>query len=211
MTKDRRKQINRESYLRNKERVLARSRARYLANRERILAQTAEYHKLHPEVAQKACRKHQRIHRDKCLASNRAWYSRNIESQRKRSREKNKLAYATRKARVLAVNKLWRDANKDKIRSRDMRRRALLKGAAVNLRHMKEWMASIKSRPTARCYYCDSVIPSSAVHFDHIVSLKRGGSHSVDNLCVSCAPCNLSKRERAISAWVRIGQQTLDL
>ena len=115
------------------------------------------------------------------------------------------------KHKILYANKNWREMNKDKILQRDMRRRAIKKGATVNLGHIMEWMKTIKSKKKFKCYYCDSVFPISSIHFDHIVPLSKGGPHSVENLCTSCAPCNLSKKAKMVESWIRIGQQVMSL
>ena len=211
MTTEYRKRINRESYLRHKQEVLKRARDRYYANREARTAQIAEYRKLHPEVAQRATVKYRKNNADKCRIKCREWYSRNADRERLRGRAKNAKAYRENKESILESNRNWAKRNKDKIHARDLRRKALLKGAKINLRGILKWMQSVKSKPFSRCYYCDSITPSSDIHFDHIVALKNGGPHSVENLCVSCAPCNLSKKDKHIAAWVRIGQQILSL
>lgn len=208
---DSRTEYQRQWYLKNREKKLEQSRARYAANREVRIKQNKEYHKLHPEVAVKGWRKYQANHPDRCRKANRDWYRRNVEQQRERVRIKNQIAYQKNKMKLLEKNREWRSRNKECIRAKSMKRKALLLGASVNLKKIREWMDSVTSKPTARCYYCDTIIPSSLVHFDHIVALSKGGAHSVDNLCVSCGPCNLSKKAKSISAWIRVGQQVLAL
>lgn len=91
------------------------------------------------------------------------------------------------------------------------KRRALEKSAVVNLRQIKEWMLSIKAKPFASCYYCAATVSTKRIHFEHIVPLSRGGSHSIENLCVSCKLCNLHKGTRHISEWDKQGQQVMNL
>ena len=45
------------------------------------------------------------------------------------------------------------------------------------------------------CEYCRRSVDVRLARFeiDHIVSLKYGGGDSVDNLCLTCAPCNRYK------------------
>lgn len=45
------------------------------------------------------------------------------------------------------------------------------------------------------CEYCRRSVDVRLVEFeiDHIVSRKYGGNESSDNLCLTCAPCNLHK------------------
>jgi 5-methylcytosine-specific restriction endonuclease McrA len=94
---------------------------------------------------------------------------------------------------------------------RDHRRRALLATSKINLRSIKQWITEVKSKQSANCYYCGKRIPTKLIHFDHIVPLSKGGPHSVDNLCVSCSSCNLSKSTKSVQAFIVTGQQILSL
>jgi 5-methylcytosine-specific restriction endonuclease McrA len=94
---------------------------------------------------------------------------------------------------------------------RSQKRRALKMKATVNLKAINEFIRRVKSKPTVVCYYCDSVVPTNAMHFDHIIPLIKGGPHSVENLCASCPTCNLTKNASTIKAWFKMGQQILNL
>lgn len=96
------------------------------------------------------------------------------------------------------------------------KRRALKQAATVNLAGIKAFIAGVKSKPFATCYYCGarvSTTKSRALHFDHIVALSQGGAHSVENLCVACETCNCTKHARPLSEWLKQirGQQLLHL
>lgn len=54
---------------------------------------------------------------------------------------------------------------------------------------------------STHCAYCGHPLEGTASHFDHVVPLSRGGRHSIDNLAVTCAPCNLSKSNWLIDEW----------
>jgi len=154
----------------------------------------------------------QREKKDRLRAACRRWYHRNLESQRTRNRVKNKRFYITlNREAVRKYKREWYRKNPHIAAHYTEIRRALKKGAAINLAQIKEWIASVKSKPTARCYYCGCLVSTKVMHLDHIVPLAKGGAHSVENLCVSCAHCNCSKRDKHIDAWVRIGQQVLSL
>jgi len=124
--------------------------------------------------------------------------------------------------------RLWRAKNAERVKAKQAAyyrkhreryyvavraRKALKKAAAVNLRGMRAFVKAIKSKPFATCYYCQARTPTADVHFDHIVALSKGGAHSVENLCVSCSACNLSKGAKPLAEWTReaVTQQLLPL
>jgi len=169
--------------------------------------------KLHRE----AMRKVYLQNREKLLARNREYASKNKDKIRAQQRQYRLLNLEKRKQQL----KAWQIAHKDdpiqraKRRIRDIpnqqRRRALKAKATINLAQIQEWMESVKSKSRASCYWCQSLISTKAIHFDHIVALSKGGSHSVENLCVSCAACNLSKHNKPVRIWIKSGQQMLEL
>lgn len=50
------------------------------------------------------------------------------------------------------------------------------------------------------CVYCGS--EEGPFHLDHVLPFSRGGLTSVDNLVVSCAPCNFSKGAKTPEEWI---------
>ena len=89
--------------------------------------------------------------------------------------------------------------------------RRCLKSGNVNQKPIKDFIKSVRSKRTAVCYYCQKQVSTKDVHFDHMVPLSKGGPHSVENLCVSCAHCNLSKHDKMLQDFVKLGQQLLSL
>lgn len=65
-----------------------------------------------------------------------------------------------------------------------------------------EWNA-LRSEVIARdgliCTYCGSTVVTP--HIDHIVPLSREGKSVIENLCVSCQPCNSSKQDKTPEEW----------
>lgn len=45
-----------------------------------------------------------------------------------------------------------------------------------------------------KCYYCQNNLPLEEVTVDHFIPLSRGGVDHVENLKISCYPCNSIKR-----------------
>lgn len=52
----------------------------------------------------------------------------------------------------------------------------------------------IKRRDKMRCHICRKKVGLSELHFDHVIPLAKGGSHTAANIAVSHARCNLKKR-----------------
>ena len=59
--------------------------------------------------------------------------------------------------------------------------------------------AEIFKRDGEKCQYCGTT--SGPFHIDHIHPVSRGGGSDRSNLCVSCATCNLSKRDKTLEEW----------
>ena len=60
----------------------------------------------------------------------------------------------------------------------------------------------IKSRVDyygGKCYMCGA----DYAHIDHVIPLSRGGSNWPDNLRPSCAPCNMHKYNKVMTANMR--------
>ena len=58
---------------------------------------------------------------------------------------------------------------------------------------------AVIERDNSTCYLCGQLVPESQIHLDHVVPLKRGGSHTYDNLRVACQTCNLRKKDLLLS------------
>ncbi len=208
-----RREYERQWYQENRARHLATSRAAYQRNREKRLQQTKTWAKAHPDLIKKTQKKHRNTHLEEHHRRNKEWYATQGKSEAflRRKREYRRLRYLRNRELILSRNKRWRDSNKARITARDMKRRALKKSASINLRQITEWIANIKQKRFATCYYCGTRTKTDNIHFDHIVALANGGAHSIENLCVSCEFCNLSKGSKPVRLWIQSGQQLLEL
>ena len=110
-----------------------------------------------------------------------------------------------------AYNRKWYRDHPEYSAVKTLKRWALKRCAAINLRSIKAFVKKIRSMDFATCYFCEKLVPTKGIHFDHIVPLTKGGQHSIENLCVSCPSCNHSKYNHTISSWIKTGQQLLDL
>jgi 5-methylcytosine-specific restriction endonuclease McrA len=203
-------------YARNKERIIQRAGQYQKDNRERVNAKNLRWYKSHRELYNKAAKRFYQRHPEKLKARALDYYHTKskfdpaYKARKKITRKQWGLRHPNYGNEYYAKYKLTPNG-KAKIRAASMKRRALKKAATINLAAITEWIKRIKSMASSVCYYCERRIPSSEIHIDHIVALAKGGAHSVENLCVSCNHCNASKGAKPVRAWIRIGQQLLEL
>lgn len=98
-------------------------------------------------------------------------------------------------------------------------------GALVPLKPKKEWSAESKKAKRQRrrapigaggfsgkqlrelgnacgwhCRWCGAYCKDD-YHVDHITPLSRGGSNRIENICIACPKCNLSKGAQTGGEW----------
>lgn len=49
------------------------------------------------------------------------------------------------------------------------------------------------------CHWC-GVSCKDNYHVDHIQPLSKGGSNRIENICISCPPCNLKKGAKLVGS-----------
>ena len=64
---------------------------------------------------------------------------------------------------------------------------------------------AIRNAVKARYFACANCESTDDLQVDHLIPQSRGGCHSIHNLTVLCARCNLSKRDLLMSEWVFTG------
>ena len=93
-----------------------------------------------------------------------------------------------------AINLRYKAKNRSKYSDYAHARRARQLGGG-NFVILDKELKRIKEQP---CFYCGSLENPT---LDHIISLARGGRHSVGNLIASCAKCNSTKGARTITEF----------
>lgn len=202
-----------EAYAKNPERRKADKAKYYLRNKEHVKSKLANYYQQHrKELTEKARLQHLKnpeAHRARAMQ----WYElhKNDPEYKRRRSVRHREHYMQNKAAIIKKHKTWRKNNPGVMSALKAKRRLLQENATINLGQIKRWMNGVKSKPSAVCYFCNRVTARKDIHFDHIVPLSKGGAHAIENLCVSCASCNLSKQAKSVQAWVRVGQQIMAL
>jgi 5-methylcytosine-specific restriction endonuclease McrA len=86
-------------------------------------------------------------------------------------------------------NRIWRQANLDKICANKSRRRVRESSALIELVSR----ATVYARDGGKCHVCGKKVNSKNWHLDHLIPLSKGGDHSYRNVATACPKCNLQR------------------
>ena len=186
-----------------------RDRIRRALNPELLKSKHAEWSASHQD--------HLRAYRlrtkDRLRQTSKAWQEKNKVRWKASIRKWNQEHRSERNA----ANKAWRDAHPEQVKgffrkyrrthplawrkSDAVRRARKLNANTGNLETIAAWESRWRSKKRAKCFWCQQPFSPSDCHTDHIIALSRGGIHSVENLCVSCAHCNQTKSDKELARW----------
>jgi len=196
--RNRSKEKGRKAYAEQKEKILSKNRVYWLKNQDKIRARQRQYRLENLERKRRQVREYHRAKRA------------DLNFKKKHSL-RGRAYYQKNKTTIRKKHEKWRRLHPEWQIHHQHKRRALENSAAINPAGIKAWVRSVKLKRFAVCYYCKARVPTTAIHFDHMVALSKGGAHSVENLCVSCATCNLSKGTQKFDEMQISGQALLAL
>lgn len=176
-----------------------------------------------PEGRREANRKYRERHPDRLRDRRKADVIRRNAYRRKwREKNRDKLIEKERAYRrsirehANAYAREWSAKNPDKVKRyqrdyarrhagkmclKSANRRAKVKASPAELRVIAKWESGWRKKRAVRCYWCRGVFAGAACHSEHIVPLKKEGPHSISNLAISCASCNVRKHASSITDW----------
>lgn len=147
------------------------------------------WHVAHWDETYARAKSRRESNRDAYLAAGRARY----EANRELMLEQMRLAYLADPEPKRAAVKAWRKANPLSRNEMEMRRRAKMRGTQIGPVNYAEILAA----HGMVCHICGNAIAvRSDLHFDHVVPLSRGGTHTADNILPAHATCNMRKHNR---------------
>lgn len=196
-------QYQREWRAKNRDRELAKRRAYYAANTDKVY--TAKIRQSRKDTANKK----------RAAAAAKKWREKNPS----KIREMNRKYHASHLEQQKSRRKLWLEKNpnwsaeyfkrnRDQFRKHRQTRRARVNSATIGDTNLiSKWESRWRKKKSVKCYWCCSMVKSVPCHVDHIIPLARGGSHSIENLCISCPKCNLSKNAKPLTEWNRAIEQ----
>lgn len=107
------------------------------------------------------------------------------------------------RAKLVARSAAWKKANPERaktiaVHSSHLRRTRLVQTPKLQRDQARSMMQRERKKKTHVCYYCKSRFKGT-MHWDHVIPVSKGGTHSPDNLCVACPECNLKKADNGLS------------
>ena len=186
-------------------------------NPEKVKAKNADWRNQNPEKVQAMKHRWYLKYQEREIknASIRAKIRRQRPEVKERERQLHKEWSKNNPDKVAAKARRWRLSHPEQVRAyaihETYKRRARQRGNTVNPKSILVFTKAVKTKRFAVCYYCQKRVSTRKIHFDHIQPLSKGGAHSVENLCVSCADCNQHKHTSSVQDWIEVGQQIFAL
>lgn len=195
---EKRKQFLREYYLAHKDVIGDRARRYKIVNKATVKAKRHASYVANVEAVQAKHRQYYLANREKVLAKNKRWSESNKD---KRSKYSSKWINAN-PAKRRQYRKNWESSHPTQCRERTSLYKARKRGARIGKNSdIRRWLESWHGKKSVKCFWCNGSFPPRDCHQDHIAPLSKGGAHSVENLCVSCATCNIKKYNTLPDAW----------
>lgn len=96
------------------------------------------------------------------------------------------------------------EESKVKKRARDLKRRVKMRNND-DFKITSSVIQDILDNSDGKCAYCGKDCKEN-YHIDHIMPVSRGGGNNIDNLCLSCPPCNWSKGDKTAEEFIKYRQ-----
>lgn len=200
------------------EKILEAKRRYAAKNAEKLKEKALQKRLANPELYRKRSADYAAANRDKVRENHlrhrqTAKYKETVTKYSKEYYEKNKDHIAQRGKNYRAKNpekvakqrRLWLEKNRHKIHEYNHTRRARKAGQTdpEALLEANKLVRKWRRQESHSCTYCGENLTSVTLVIDHVFPLAKGGTHSVDNIVVSCKSCNSSKGAKLLfTEWV---------
>jgi len=199
---------NKEYRVANKDKIIHINREYYKNNKTEILNKNKEYYNRNIEHAKELSKKYRVENKEKLIEyrkNNKEYYkdksNKYYKENKKDISEKIKVYRANNIEKIREREKGYREKYKDKIIAYRKTEKCRLQ--KVNCSHKRRTLKKQGDVTTQQlitlqetqthCYWCGTPLKGKKSHIDHYIPLSKGGKHTISNLVMSCASCNLSK------------------
>ena len=117
--------------------------------------------------------------REKIIQKSKEWYENNFERARKTRNEYNKEYKNTKEYKL--------SSRLQQIKRRKITRHSPNKATNKEIKQLID--------ASTHCYWCNVKL-NEDFHIDHYIPIKKGGTHELSNLVISCKTCNLKKHTK---------------
>jgi len=155
-------------------------------NRDTLIEKSKRYRNENLEKCKESEKKYREDNPDKVRLINKKKYEKNKINVLKKQKE----YYEKNKTIILERNKHYRKTpiGKASRKNSHIKRRLSKKEGDVTTEQLL-----ILQKTQTHCYWCGNPLKNKASHVDHYIPLSKGGKHTISNLVMACASCNLSK------------------
>lgn len=181
--------------------ILAANKLYYEANKDKISAQKKRRRAANIEIIRSKDRAYRLRIKDEMKIRKATFYKKNKE----KIVAYTKLYNARRREIKRVYNRSYRLSERGSSvrRALQLARESKKRGASsvCDIARIDIWISSWRKKKRVRRYWCNQYFNGKKCHADHIHPLSKGGAHSLENLCISCAPCNRSKGALPLFQW----------
>ncbi len=140
-------------------------------------------------------------HKEQAKASKQIYIEKNAEVVAKRRRRYTATHGEENRARAAKWYAENPERGKANAKIANHKRRARI--AKVGGSFTKSNIRDLYATQGARCYYC-SISIEDKYHIDHMNPISRSGSNWIDNICLACVRCNLSKHTKTAKEFMNV-------
>lgn len=173
---------------------------RYDLNKDKYIQKSRKYRENNPEKTKEINKNSKYKNKEKIKIYNKEYKALN----KQKLKEQKKEWVLNNKEKHLEFKRKWQRNNRKKrlysgqskenniISKKNYKhRRRIQEKGGVSLLELKKLLFSSKV-----CYWCNISLKGLNPHVDHYVPLSKGGTHTLDNIVISCPTCNLTKNAK---------------
>lgn len=180
------------------------SKIYYENNKEEICRRKREYESQNKEKRAKLSRDYYVKHKDRLIELTKARRQENKEHYKAYQEE-----YAIKnKEKITEYKKKYEEDNKEKryLQKKEYRKTERFKISRRNSENKRRQIYKDGNlstdqlehlyQTTTKCYWCNEKLIKGNVHLDHYMPLSKGGTHTIDNIVLTCSSCNFKKNAK---------------